>query len=152
MAAYGRRVGPIGILCVQSGTPAKKLASIRPYAVLMIEVPGMGPAVTDEFERIAESAGGLPAGTARRLADTKMPGSAVIACQPEGCAPIELAAPGDLEGAVVAEGRTMISGLQPAKDLRRQTDSGAPSEICPVDRLADRMGCELSGRVAETAR
>ena len=42
MAAYGRRAGLTGVLCVQSGAPAKKLASIRPYGVPMLEVPGMG--------------------------------------------------------------------------------------------------------------
>ena len=42
MAAYGRRAGLTGVLSVQSGAPAKKLASIRPYGVPMLEVPGMG--------------------------------------------------------------------------------------------------------------
>ncbi|HZX07820.1 pyridoxal-phosphate dependent enzyme [Kribbella sp.] len=162
MAAYGRRAGLTGVLCVQSGAPAEKLASIRPYGVLMLEVPGMGPAVMDELERIAaatellltitthrhnpvgmrgadmigteilaaESAltqvyvpcggGGLLVATARGLAGASRPGSpgasrsgpAVVACQPEGCAPIALAAGGKLGSPVVAECTTAISGLQ----------------------------------------
>lgn len=153
MAAYGSRAGLTGILCVQEGAPAEKLASIRPYGVLMIEVPGMGPAVMDELERIAASTGllltitthrhnpigmrgadaigvemmaaqpdltqvylpcgggGLLVATARGLGA----GPAVVACQPAGCAPIALAAAGEIESPVVAECRTTISGLQLAE-------------------------------------
>ncbi|MGW2180668.1 pyridoxal-phosphate dependent enzyme [Streptomyces sp. NPDC001732] len=157
MAAYGSRAGLTGVLCVQSGAPAEKLASIRPYGVLMIEVPGMGPAVMDELERIAAASdllltitthrhnpvgmrgadligtelraahdalthvyvpcggGGLLVATARGLAAAGRPGPTVIACQPEGCAPIARAATGDLDKPVVTECRTGISGLQLAE-------------------------------------
>ena len=59
--------------------------------------------------------GGLLVGTARGLAEASRPGPAVAACQPDGCPPIALAASGELERPVVAEGSTAVSGLQLAE-------------------------------------
>lgn len=53
MSAYGRRAGLPGALCVLADAPPEKLASIRPYQVLLITLDRMGPGVMAELERIA---------------------------------------------------------------------------------------------------
>lgn len=53
MSAYGRRAGLPGALCVLADAPPQKLASIRPYRVLLITLPQMGPDVMPELSRIA---------------------------------------------------------------------------------------------------
>ncbi len=54
MSAYGRRAGLAGVLCVLADAPAEKIAAIRPYGVLMLGMPTMGPAVMAELSRIAD--------------------------------------------------------------------------------------------------
>lgn len=53
MSAYGCRAGLPGALCVLADAPAEKLASIRPYRVLLITLGRMGPDVMAELSRIA---------------------------------------------------------------------------------------------------
>lgn len=55
MSAYGRRAGLPGVLCVAADAPPEKLASIRPYGVLMLGMSRMGPAVMAELGRIAQA-------------------------------------------------------------------------------------------------
>lgn len=54
MSAYGRRAGLPGILCVEAGAPAEKLASIRPYGVTMLAVAEVPPSFMAELGRLAE--------------------------------------------------------------------------------------------------
>ena len=54
MSAYGRRAGLPGVLCVSADAPPEKLASIRPYGIVMVAMARMGPAVMAELGRIAE--------------------------------------------------------------------------------------------------
>jgi threonine synthase len=55
MSAYGRRAGIPGVLCVSADAPPEKLASIRPYGIVMVAMQRMGPAVMAELGRIADA-------------------------------------------------------------------------------------------------
>jgi threonine synthase len=54
MSAYGRRAGLPGVLCVSADAPPEKLASIRPYGIVMVAMQRMGPSVMAELGRIAQ--------------------------------------------------------------------------------------------------
>jgi threonine synthase len=54
MSAYGARAGLPGILCVLADAPAEKLASIRPYGILMIPMKKLGTEEMLALKAIAE--------------------------------------------------------------------------------------------------
>ena len=54
MSAYGARAGLPGILCIIATAPAEKVASIKPYGVLMIPMLDLGPSDMLALKKIAE--------------------------------------------------------------------------------------------------
>jgi threonine synthase len=55
MSAYGRRAGLPGVLCVSADAPPEKLASIRPYGIVMVSMRRMGPPVMARLSEIADA-------------------------------------------------------------------------------------------------